>query len=133
METALSLDTTFLIDLQKERKREREGRAVRLLAAHPKARLLCCAVAWGEFLEGLSDRENHPLAQSLRTFLDVIPVTDTTSAIYAQIAAELRSEGRLIGANDLWIASATIEHDLPLATRNAADFSRVNGLRVLGY
>ena len=133
METALSLDTTFLIDLQKERKRVREGKAVRLLQAHPKARLLCSAVAWGEFLEGLSDRENHPLAQSLRTFLDVIPITDTTSVIYAQVTAQLRSEGRLIGANDLWIASAAIEHALPLATRNDAEFNRVNGLRVVGY
>ena len=34
---------------------------------------------------------------------------------------------------DLLIATAALRDDAPLVTRNVKDFSRVPGLRVLGY
>lgn len=133
MESALSLDTTFLIDLQKERHRNKRGSAFRLLESHPQAVLWCSAVAWGEFLEGLSSGAEHPLAMAVRAHIHVYPVTEHTAEIYASHTRALRAIGKLPGANDLWIAAAAIERDEPLVTRNAKDFKSMPELRVISY
>jgi tRNA(fMet)-specific endonuclease VapC len=46
---------------------------------------------------------------------------------------DLQSSGKLIGANDLWIAATALVHQLPVVTRNAEDFQRVRMLEVLPY
>ena len=45
----------------------------------------------------------------------------------------LRTNGLLIGANDLWIAAIAIRHEVELVTRDARHFRRVPGLRVAAY
>ena len=52
---------------------------------------------------------------------------------YARIHQDLRERKCLIGANDLWIAASAMRHGLPLVTRNAGEFTRVEGLMVIGY
>lgn len=44
--------------------------------------------------------------------------------------AVLERKGTPIGANDLWIAAHALSLGLTLVTRNAREFSRVEGLRV---
>ena len=51
----------------------------------------------------------------------------------AGLTRGLRRQGRLIGANDLWIAAASVQHGLPLVTANPAEFGRVDGLQVMAY
>jgi tRNA(fMet)-specific endonuclease VapC len=41
----------------------------------------------------------------------------------------LRSKGRPIPENDIWIAACAMQHDLPLATRDD-HFKEVDGLRI---
>jgi predicted nucleic acid-binding protein len=41
--------------------------------------------------------------------------------------------GQRMAAMDLLIATAALLDDAPLVSRNARDFSRVPGLRVIGY
>jgi predicted nucleic acid-binding protein len=45
---------------------------------------------------------------------------------------EIRKRGTLIGANDLWIASHALQHQLSLVTANRSHF-QVPGLQVIGY
>jgi tRNA(fMet)-specific endonuclease VapC len=45
----------------------------------------------------------------------------------------LKKRGELLGANNLWIAAAALRHGEALVTRNARDFQRVPGLKVLTY
>lgn len=127
----LSIDTTWLIDLQRERLREAKGAAWSVLEQHPEARLACSVVAWGEFLEGMSGREK--VVSFVRAHLDVLPVTEPVSVRYAEVVRELRSAGTLIGTNDLWIAVHALVLEQPLVTRNHREFERVPGLRVIGY
>lgn len=66
--------------------------------------------------------------------LHVLLAADEETAIeYGRITRRLRSEGRLIGTNDLWIAAASVRHGIPLVTADTQEFARVEGLEVLGY
>jgi tRNA(fMet)-specific endonuclease VapC len=47
------------------------------------------------------------------------------------VAAELKSQGREIGAADALQAGFCLRHDVPLATRNRRHFDRVDGLRLV--
>ncbi len=71
------------------------------------------------------------LVEHLLSGLPAIPITSQVARVHAGVWAELAERGDVIGAHDLWIAATAIAHGLAVATRNAAEFSRVPGLRVL--
>ena len=129
----IALDTSFLIDLQNERRPRGPNRgALRFLRARPEARLVLPSVALGEYLEGFEDPHSDE-AQALVGGLDVLDVTREVAALFASVARSLRASGRLIGTNDLWIACTARAADVPIATRNVEHFERVAGLEVVGY
>ena len=133
MADRVALDTTFLIDLQRESDRgEADGPAHRFLAAAPDLELYLPSVVLGEFAEGFSDPED-PLLQTVRTHHHLLSIDDRTALAYGRIARALRQEGRLIGTNDLWIAATSVRYALPLVTENAAQFGRVAGLELITY
>jgi tRNA(fMet)-specific endonuclease VapC len=47
---------------------------------------------------------------------------------HAQLWAELRQAGALIGPHDLWLAATCIAHGLTIVTANVREFARVPGL-----
>jgi tRNA(fMet)-specific endonuclease VapC len=63
--------------------------------------------------------------------LQPIPVSEPVARVHAEVWAQLAKRGQIIGAHDLWIAATALAHGLGVATRNAGDFKRVPGLRVL--
>ena len=129
----IAIDTTFLIDLQNERRARGKSRgATAFLRAHATSELLLPAVALAEYLEGFEDPAS-PQARALVSRLDVLAVTAEVAALYATTARELRQSGRLIGTNDLWIACTARAARLPLLTRNVSEFRRVSSLEVIGY
>lgn len=70
-------------------------------------------------------------AAALEAFLPYVEVLDFTSDAalhYAQIRADLKKRGALIGANDLLIAAHARALGLTLVTNNTAEFRRVKGL-----
>lgn len=60
----------------------------------------------------------------------VLGVGVTEARIHARLWSEMSTEGRSIGAHDLWIAATALAHDYALATLNSREFSRVPGLRL---
>jgi tRNA(fMet)-specific endonuclease VapC len=125
------IDTTFLIRLWRDRQRSAEYRFITL---HPDESICMPWVVKGEFLRGALLAE-HDEAE-VRGFLDRYPtvwVTDETLVHYARLYRGLVRSKQTVGANDLWIAASAIEHDLPLLTRNAAEFRRVAGLQLVDY
>ena len=52
---------------------------------------------------------------------------------YGEIYRDLATRGRLIGANDMWIAATALVHNLGVVTNNCGEFERVSGLSVVGY
>ena len=129
----VALDTTFLIDLQRERARRRpDGPAHRFLAEDSERELHLSATALGEFSQGFDDPDD-PVLRTMRE-LHVLMVTDEeTALVYGRITRRLRTEGRLIGTNDLWIAAASVRRAIPLVTANSQEFARIEGLEIIGY
>lgn len=128
----LSLDTSFLIDLQRERTVGRTGPAHALLERDPEVELFLPAVALGEFAEGFDDPD-HPVLRLARELHVLLPTDERTALEYGRLARDLRGKGRLIGSDDLWIAAASLRHELPLVTADTAAFGRIRGLEVVGY
>jgi tRNA(fMet)-specific endonuclease VapC len=129
----VAFDTTFLIDFQRERSRgETDGPAHAFLASDPDVEFLLPSTALGEFGEGFDDAED-PVLRTLRELHVLLPVDEQTTLVYGRITRALRAAGKLIGANDLWIAAASIRHEVPLVTANVAEFRRVEGIQILPY
>ena len=133
MAPKVSVDTTFLIDLQRERAAgDDDGVAHRFLKRAPEAELFLSTIALGEFAEGF-DGVEHPVIAAVREGHTLVPVDDQTALLYAKVVRELRRRGELIGGNDLWIACTTLRLGIPLITANVADFRRIDGLGIVQY
>ena len=63
----------------------------------------------------------------------VLPSTPDVSWQYGRAYRHLCDNGRLIGANDLWIAATGLAYQMPVVTRNLDHFRRVPGLDVVSY
>jgi tRNA(fMet)-specific endonuclease VapC len=61
----------------------------------------------------------------------VIDVTLPVAQVHAEIWAALEQQGTPVGGNDLWIGATAIAHGLGVLTRNAREFARIPGLRVV--
>jgi tRNA(fMet)-specific endonuclease VapC len=93
-------------------------------------------IALGELHYGIrrSARPQENLRQLERWLRVTVPlaVSPDTAARYGALKQQLALAGTPIPENDLWIAALALEHDLPLATRDA-HFSRVPGLKTLDW
>ena len=126
------LDTTFLIDLQREMESGRPGRAAQWIGLNGDGEAGISAIAWGEFLEGLRGLD-HPMIREIAGRFPIWSVGEEVSEVYGRVVRGLRQQGRLVGSNDLWIACTALVCGATLLTRNVEDMVRVPGLRVMGY
>ncbi|NOT44648.1 MAG: type II toxin-antitoxin system VapC family toxin [Acidobacteria bacterium] len=72
-------------------------------------------------------------AAALAAFLPYVvamALDEDASLHYAEIRADLKRRGRMIGANDLFIAAHARALGLTLVTNNTAEFERVSNLTV---
>ena len=61
--------------------------------------------------------------------VQVLSCDADTAELYGKIRDQLRSKGRPIPENDIWIAAVALQHGMPLATRDD-HFNEVDGLRI---
>lgn len=132
----ISVDTTFLIDLWRDKGLE-SSPARDLLAAHPGEDFTVPAHAAGEFLEGGAAVSEERLTESLQ-FLRLFRIGKVgieTALRYARIVATLRRHNALAGRSkpDLWIAAWALQHAAPLATRNPRHFGGIQNLKLIAY
>ncbi len=89
-------------------------------------------VTKAELLYGVQVSPRHAQdAAALAAFLPYVEVLDLdedAALHYAEIRADLKKRGSLIGANDLFIAAHARSLGLTLVTNNTAEFERVKGL-----
>ena len=87
-----------------------------------------------EFLRGAAVAGHD--RREVHEFLDRFPVAwpdDATLDIYAMQFAKLRAINALPGPHDLWIAASALQHQVPLVTRNTAQFGKIDGLPLETY
>ena len=128
----LILETTFLVDLEREHERERPGRAIAFLEGHEADRLYLTFTTAGELAAGATLSQRPAWEAFLAPFY-LLPSTPDVSWEYAKAFRHLQKNGRLIGHNDLWIAATALAYRMPLVTANRKDFVRVPGLDVRQY
>jgi tRNA(fMet)-specific endonuclease VapC len=128
----LILETTFLIDLEREHHRGASGPAISFLESNEDARLYLPFIVAGELAAGISMRDRARWEAFLAPFY-VLPSTPDVSWQYGTLYRHLQGDGRLIGANDLWIAATGLAYHMPVVTRNVEHFRRVPGLEVQPY
>lgn len=118
-------DTSFYIDVQRM-----QANALAWIEAHPNVNFVLTPIVYGELRVGQPDTSiiERLVGSGPRLTLDY-----ECALRFGEVARSLRSEGRMIGANDLWIASIALVHAFPVLTRNIGEFSRVPGLTVEGY
>jgi tRNA(fMet)-specific endonuclease VapC len=113
---------------------ERDAALARRLRAVDPEDVRLCSVVKAELLYGA--RASARVAENLSTLarffgaFDSLPFDDSAAEQYGVLRAQLRREGRQIGANDLLIAAIALANDATLVTRNDSEFRRVAGMRV---
>ena len=128
----LILETTYLIDLERELRRGPPGVAVALLEREADSPLYVTFTSAGELAAGASLSERARWEEFLSPFR-VLPVTSDVCWRYGEIYRYLQRNGMLIGSNDLWIAATAVANEMSLVTRNQLHFSRVPGIEVVVY
>ena len=132
MGSALILETTFLIDLERAHHAGTPNGAIDYLERHEGARLYLPSIVAGELAAGASMSSREKWEAFLAPFF-LLQVTPDIAWEYGRAYRHLRGVGQIIGANDLWIAATALAHRMPVVTRNVAHFSRVPHLEVEGY
>jgi tRNA(fMet)-specific endonuclease VapC len=105
---------------------------LRRLQAVPVSDVCMSVITKSELLYGVevSPRRTQD-AGALAAFLPYVEVLDFPAAAalhHAEIRADLKKRGALIGANNLFIAAHARGLGLTLVTNNTAEFERVKGL-----
>ena len=133
----MHLDTSFLVDILRESRRQHPGAATSFLRTIEGEELrvgvhVVCELLVGAELTRLSAVERqrvHRLCASLH----VVYPDERFPAVYARLLASQERMRQRIATMDLLIATAAVLDEAPLVTRNARDFSRVPGLDVVAY
>lgn len=131
MENALILETSFLIDFERER-RSGKGPSLDFLAANPDRLLLITHTIAGELASGVSISSGDRWQRFIRPFR-ILKMTPEVDWRYGQLCLYLKNQDRLIGVNDLWIAATALVYACPVVTANDAHFRRIPDLEVLTY
>lgn len=76
-----------------------------------------------------SERNRRAVERALGAVV-VVPFDHAAALVYGQVRTTLQRQGTPIGSLDMLIASHAISLDVPLATNNLREFTRVPGLRV---
>ena len=132
MASGLILETTFLIDLERELRRGQDGPVQQFLASHPNSPLAITFTTAGELAAGpaMADRDRW---QDFIAPFEVLTSTSDVCWTYGQTYRYLRTNGLLIGTNDLWIGATALAYGRPLVTRNVRHFQRIPRLTLLTY
>lgn len=127
------LDTSICVPLINRTGETSDPAAQRLLDRSPGSVYLCSVVKAELYFGARNSSRVAENLQRVTAFCDAfqsLPFDDAAAGQYGVIRADLRREGRMIGANDLMIASIALSCGMTLVTRNAAEFRRVPALRV---
>jgi predicted nucleic acid-binding protein len=131
------LDTSFVVDVLRETRRRKPGPASAMREVLEDEELwISVHVACELFAGAEASRAPEHERQRILDFcagLQIAYPTATFAQTYGRLLALLQRSGQTVGAMDLLIATAAVADDASLLTRNVKEFSRIPGLKVVGY
>jgi tRNA(fMet)-specific endonuclease VapC len=113
--------------------REPYGKAATIALSRGMDRICTSIIVAGELWHGAQKSGSDRLRKEVEQTLSRLTVFDLNRPVelkYAAIRTTLHHQGKLIGANDMWIAAHAMAEGLTLVTDDEADFSRVEGLAI---
>jgi len=133
----IHLDSSFLIDLMRERSRGTEGAAQRRLDDLQDEELAVSLFAACELYFGAELAKNPRLEREkvARLFgvVELALPAEGFAETYGRLMSETVRRGERVATMDVLIATSAVMVDAPLLTRNSKDFGRIRGLRLLSY
>lgn len=132
MAVNLILETSFFIDLERERRRSEPGSAHEFLDRHSEDRFYLTFTIAGELAAGASLADRDAWASFLAPF-HVLPSTLDVCWQYGRTYRHLERNGILIGTNDLWIGATGLAYGMAVVTANLEHFRRIPELEVVGH
>lgn len=113
-----------------------DGQASLRRAIEPEIDLALPVIVVGEYLYGIRQSRHRARYQDwlnahLGTFV-ILEIERETASRYAELRSELKSTGRPIPSNDVWIAALARQHGSRLLTRDR-HFEAVRGLRLIPW
>ena len=131
------LDTSFCIDLMRERRQGKGGPASRKLASLGDTPLYMSLFVACELHAGarMSNNPNVELrkVETLSELVEIVRPDRSFAVAYGEMEAFLRKRGRSIPTMDLLIGLTAKMHGLPLLTADDQHFHRIPGLIVDFY
>jgi tRNA(fMet)-specific endonuclease VapC len=107
---------------------------LRRLQRVPVSDVCVSVVTKSELLYGVEvsprRQQDEAALNAFLNYVEVLDFPDGASSHYAQIRAQLKKSGKMIGANDLFIAAHARSLGLTLVTHNTQEFRRVNRLAI---
>ena len=91
------------------------------------------SIVVSELLYGAKKKGSPKLLKVVMAFVDNFVIYDyskVSAEFYATVRTDLEMQGKIIGANDLLIASHALSHEAVLVTNNTREFERVKGLEL---
>jgi tRNA(fMet)-specific endonuclease VapC len=127
------LDTNICIYIAKNRPAEVLARFNKLQPGD----VGMSSITYGELYYGACKSRSRAQAEKilieLTSLIPVLGIDAEGGKRYGEIRIELEKKGRVIGNNDLWIASHALALNVPLVTNNEKEFNRVPGLSVRNW
>ena len=107
------------------------------IQAVPLVQQVMSVVTYAELLYGVEvsskKKANRAAVDVLASHLAVLEWPHEAARHYAEIRADLKKKGMMIGANDLMIAAHARSLGATLVTNNIREFARVKGLQVQNW
>ena len=91
--------------------------------------IVVAELEYGAFHSSDYKRNKSLYEQFIKDFT-IVPFTKEYCPFYAQIRQSLTSTGKIIGSNDILIASTAIANDAVMVTHNIGEFERIPNIKL---
>lgn len=129
MQLKYLLDTNICIYIAKQKPKK----VMKKFETLEVGQVAMSVITYGELLYGAnksqSPNDAHHKLVELTTLIPAIELNNEVAEHYGDIRENLEKSGKLIGNNDLWIASHARALDVILVTNNLKEFNRVPYLK----
>jgi len=127
------VDTDICIYIMNNRPPEIAEKLIKL----PYGSVGMSVITLGELSAGAEKSKRRKDALStielLKNSIEILDMKTSVANIFGQIKTHLELKGKIIGVNDLWIASHAIDLGLTVVTNNTREFSRVPKLKIVNW